>query len=193
MPRRIAPRHRDLASELFSSLNPSTQGDEQLRQVDLCFVMDSTGSMQKYIDAARRELKSFALQLSTHSIKPKMAYGLVLYRDHPPEDSTFVTQCHPLSEDLEKVQLALDQAKADGGRDTPEAVVDGLYDACYGMQWRKGSHKVIMLAGDAPPHGQGGAGDKFPHGCPCGRYPHAIAQEACEKGITEKGQKSPRL
>lgn len=159
-------------------------GDARLRQVDLIFVMDATGSMQSYIDAARKELKAFAQQLATHSMRPRMAYGLVLYRDHPPEDSSFVTQSTPLSESLEVVQQALDRARADGGGDGPEAVVDGLYDAVYRMQWRKGSHKVVLLAGDAPPHGCGGSGDGFADGCPCRHDPVTVAQQAYEKGIS---------
>lgn len=180
MPRSYTPPggHHDPAG------NPLLSGDEQLRQVDLCFVMDSTGSMGSYIEATRRELKNLVQKLSTHTMKPKMAYALVLYRDHPPQDYSFVTQRIPLTERLEEAQQALDRARADGGGDGPEALIDGLYDAIYTMQWRKGSHKVILLAGDAPPHGEGGEGDQFPEGCPCGHMSRTVAQEAREKGIT---------
>lgn len=182
MPRSYTPPggHQGAAS----SPAAAPGGDARLRQVDLVFVMDATGSMQSYIDAARKELKAFAQQLATHSMRPRMAYGLVLYRDHPPQDKTFVTQSTRLSESLEDVQQALDRARADGGGDGPEAVVDGLYDAVYGMEWRKGSHKVILLAGDAPPHGCGGSGDGFARGCPCEHDPITVAQQAYEKGIS---------
>jgi len=156
-----------------------------LRQVDLCFVMDATGSMGSYIAEARKELKSFAHQLSTHKLNPRMAFALVLYRDHLPYDPTFVTRSHQLSENLVNVQRALDEAGiGGGGGDGPEAVADGLYDALYTMEWRQGSHKVILLAGDAPPHGAGMDGDGFPRGCPCGHDPLTVAREAQEKGIT---------
>jgi Mg-chelatase subunit ChlD len=180
MPRRYEPPggHHDRSG------NPLFDADEALRQVDICFVMDATGSMSSYIDATRKELKAFASKLATHSMKPKMAYGLVLYRDHPPEDSSFVTNLSPLSENLEQTQQALNRASAEGGGDGPEAVVDGIYDAVYRMQWRKGSHKVILLAGDAPPHGEGASGDGFSRGCPCGHNVQTVAQEAREKGIT---------
>lgn len=157
--------------------------DEQLRRVDVSFVMDATGSMTSYIAAARNELKSLADQLSAHPMKPKVAFGLVLYRDHPPEDKSFVTQVTQLSEDRSQVQRALDAASAAGGGDGPEAVADGLSDAIQ-TPWRKGAHRVVMLAGDAPPHGFGGSNDHWPRGCPCGTDPVAIVTNGRDKGVT---------
>ncbi|HWS85156.1 MAG TPA: vWA domain-containing protein [Ktedonobacteraceae bacterium] len=165
------------------SAKPVKDDAELLRRIDLCVVMDATGSMQNYIDAARQELKNFASALSTHSLRPRVAYGLVLYRDHPPQDTSFVTQLYPLSENINDIQRALDTAKADGGGDGPEAVIDGLYDAVHKLEWRKGAHKVVMLAGDAPPHGVGDSGDSFPRGCPCGHTLQAITSVAKEKGV----------
>lgn len=180
MPRTYTPpggHHDAMGNRLIDA-------DEALRQVDLCFVMDSTGSMSSYITAARQELSAFAQKVAAHTMKPKMAYGLVLYRDHPPQDSTFVTRAFGLSEQLEPTQRALNAATAEGGGDGPEAVIDGVYDAVFGMRWRKGSHKVVILAGDAPPHGEGASGDGFPRGCPCGHTIRDICVEARERGIT---------
>jgi Mg-chelatase subunit ChlD len=162
----------------------SAHADEQLRQVDVCFVMDATGSMSSYINAARSELKSLVQRLSAHPMKPKMAFALVLYRDHPPQESTFVTQMTALNSDSSAVQRALDGASANGGGDGPEAVTDGLADAVNKTQWRKGAHRVIMLAGDAPPHGYGGSGDGWPQGCPCGNDPVSLVASGRDKGIT---------
>ena len=158
--------------------------DEQLRQVDVCFVLDATGSMASYIAAARNELKSLAQRLSAHPMKPKIAFALVLYRDHPPEESTFVTQMTQLNEDESAVQRALDAATAHGGGDGPEAVADGLNDAVTKTSWRKGAHRVIMLTGDAPPHGYGDSGDHWPAGCPCKHDPVEIVTAGRDKGVT---------
>lgn len=142
--------------------------EELLRQLDLCIVLDATGSMKDYIDITRRELKTFTQQLSAHDIKPDMAYALVLYRDHPASENEFVTKSYAFSQNLGNVQSALDGARAKGGGgDQAEAVVDGLYVATHDLNWRENSHKVIVLAGDAPPHGWGSSKDRFPSGCPC--------------------------
>ncbi len=161
--------------------------DERLRQLDLCFVMDATGSMREHIDAARKNLQTLARKLTAHRLQPNMCYALVLYRDHadPGKDTGPVTELHPFSHYLADLQLALDEARTKGGGgDGAEAVADGLYDACYRLQWREHSHKVILLAGDAPPHGFGAHKDRYPRGCPCKHNPETVAREAHMRGIT---------
>lgn len=162
--------------------------DERLRQLDLCFVMDATGSMRDHIDAARKNLQALASKLTTHPLRPNMSYALVLYRDHAdPEkkDSGPVTEVSPFSPYLEVLQRAFDGTHTKGGGgDGAEAVADGLYDACYRLQWREHSHKVILLAGDAPPHGFGAHKDRYPRGCPCKHDPERVAREAHMRGIT---------
>lgn len=162
--------------------------DERLRQLDLCFVMDATGSMRDHIDAARKNLKALASELTAHPMRPNMAYALVLYRDHADpgkKESSPVTEVSPFSPYLEDLQQAFDGARTKGGGgDGAEAVADGLYDACYRLRWRENSHKVILLAGDAPPHGSGARKDRYPRGCPCKHNPERIASEARMRGIT---------
>lgn len=162
--------------------------DERLRQLDLCFVMDATGSMRDHIDAARKNLQALASQLTAHPMRPNMSYALVLYRDHADlgkKESSPVTELSPFSPYLEDLQQAFDAARTKGGGgDGAEAVADGLYDACYRLQWREHSHKVILLAGDAPPHGSGARKDRYPRGCPCKHNPERVAREAHMRGIT---------
>ena len=142
--------------------------EKLLRQLDLCIVMDATGSMQEYIDATRKDLEMFAQKLHTHDLRPDMAYALVVYRDHLPLKDTFVTKSYPFSKNLDDLQTALDETHAKGGGgDGAEAVADGLYIAAHDLNWRENSHKIIVLVGDAPPHGYGSRKDRFPHGCPC--------------------------
>jgi hypothetical protein len=156
----------------------------RLRQLDLCFVMDATGSMGSYIEATRKELEHFARTLSSHDIHPDACYGLVLYRDHIGSARDVVTQRYPFTANLQDLQDFLEGTHArGGGGDGPEAVADGLYDGCYVMPWRENSHKVMVLVGDAPPHGVGGRRDNYPEGCPCGRDPLAISRYARARGI----------
>ena len=161
--------------------------DERLRQLDLCFVMDATGSMRDHIDAARKNLSSLASRLTMHPMHPNISYALVLYRDHadPGKDRGPVTELSPFSSSLDDLQQAFDGARTKGGGgDGAEAVADGLYDACYRLQWREHSHKVILLAGDAPPHGCGAHRDRYPRGCPCKHDHERVAREAHMRGIT---------
>lgn len=70
-----------------------------LNQVDLCFlcfVIDTTGSMGGSIDAAKRHLLD-AVAALRQSDNLDLQVGLVEYRDHPPQESSFVTRLYPLT------------------------------------------------------------------------------------------------
>ncbi len=140
-------------------------GDE-LSHVDLCFVVDTTGSMGPFISAARTALLDTVEALGARS-GVEIQVGLVEYRDHPPQDTSFVTRHHPLTHDLRKMRKVINGLRADGGGDHPEAVYDGVCEAAVLTEWRAHSCRFILLVGDAPPHGyvpargvgRGGSGD----------------------------------
>jgi Mg-chelatase subunit ChlD len=131
---------------------------DKLRQLDVVFVIDTTGSMGSSISEVQKRLNSLSQSLAQDKVKPNVAFGIVAYRDHPPEDKTYVTRVYPLVEQLSKAQQHINALNADGGGDTPEAVLDGLRDALTKMKWREYGHKVLLLVGDAPPHGIGASG-----------------------------------
>ncbi len=138
-------------------------------QVDLAFVVDTTGSMGGFIADARRQMTDMLRAAATAAPLPiDLHVGLVEYRDHPPQDRTFVFQAHAFTADLDAVRRTIDGLQPAGGGDGPEAVYDGLAAACRELQWRPHACRLAVLIGDAPPHGVGGHGDRFPHGCPCG-------------------------
>ena len=41
--------------------------------------------------------------------------ALILYRDHPPQDSSFITQVFDFTDDVEKAKENIDHASASGG------------------------------------------------------------------------------
>jgi hypothetical protein len=147
--------------------------------VDLAFVMDCTGSMGSYITTSKstiqRIVSDFALKV-TGSDTLRVAF--VGYRDHPPQDTTFVTKVHNFSNSPEAITF-INGMTADGGGDGPESVLDGLWDAATKLSWRKDSVKYVFHVADAPPHGPQyvTSGDGFPSGCPCGM---TIERIACE-------------
>ncbi len=142
--------------------------------MDICFVLDATGSMGAYIKGAIQCIKSVMadankslekLNASANSLK----FSIVAYRDHPPQENTWVTQARDFT-DTKTAEEFLNTITASGGGDAPEAVLDGLNEALNGVNWRKESEKFMFLLLDNPPHGKqyGSYGDGFPDGCPCG-------------------------
>lgn len=127
------------------------------RQLDLVFVVDCTGSMGAYISAAQRNIRSIvqrlgAAEVAGASATEWMRVGLVQFRDHPPQECSFLLRVSPFSANLDAIQKAVDSMRPRGGGDVPEAVSAGLA-AALDMQWREEAVKLAILIGDAPPHG----------------------------------------
>lgn len=73
--------------------------------------------------------------------------GLVEYRDHPPQESTFVTRKHDFTDKVGDMRKWLTECSAVGGGDEPEAVADALDDA-LNLSWREKSTKICVLISD---------------------------------------------
>lgn len=149
--------------------------------LDLVFLMDCTGSMGAYIEAAKKSIRDIVLRI-TRSEKTSLRFALVAYRDHPPQDCSFITQSFPFTANLAEMQAHLDTLSAAGGGDGPEAVTAALAEL-EGLSWHPEATKVAVLIADAPPHGLGESGDGFPKGDPLGRDPLIIARQLASKGI----------
>jgi hypothetical protein len=119
-------------------------------QIEVVFVLDTTGSMSGLLEGAKQKIFSIASRIATGKPTPRLKVGLVAYRDVGDE---YVTKRFDLSEDLDTVFSQLRQLRADGGGDAPEHVGRGLGEAVSKMSWSSGREtmKVIFLVGDAPP------------------------------------------
>ena len=149
-----------------------------LNHVDLCFVIDTTGSMGGFIQAAKQQLLN-TIQLLSADSDIDLQVGLVEYRDHPPQDTTFVTRVYPLTAELKQMQKNINKLEANGGGDFPEAVYDGVQEAALKMKWRPHSCRFILLVGDAPPHGfqADGSTESFTHTDPA-QYPNGLTVQS---------------
>lgn len=145
-----------------------TKKSDVLGQLDILFVIDATGSMAPYIAEARRYAAEVAVKLAKDN-DLDIRFGVVAYRDHPPQDNTFVTSSSKGFGDAAQLQDALARLSASGGGDRPEAVWDGVAEAVK-FYWREGADRTIYLIGDSPPHGHTASQgeDAWPKGCPCG-------------------------
>jgi len=152
-----------------------------MSQLDLAFACDCTGSMSSYLRSAQDNIRSISQEIHSKA-KANVRYGLVKYRDHPPQDSTFVTEVYPFTEDIDVMKRNIDTMAAAGGGDGPESVCCALHEVLT-LDWRPNATKVCVLISDAPPHGLGESGDGFANGCPDGRDPLKICREMAGRGI----------
>ncbi len=154
----------------------------EINTLDMAFVVDTTGSMGSFIQAAQRQMIAM-IEALAQSNSVELQLGVVEYRDHPPQDR-LVSRVYPFTTDLRAAQTTIARLKPDGGGDGPESVFDGLVAACRELTWRPHARRLTILVGDAPPHGVGGGGDAFPKGCPCGETIESVTATAERARIT---------
>jgi hypothetical protein len=128
-----------------------TATDAPRPRIEVCFVLDTTGSMGGLIEGAKQKIWSIANEIIAAKPTPVVRYALVGYRDRGDE---YVTRLTALSEDLDAVYADLQKFHADGGGDTPESVSQALDEAVHKIAWSEDRAvlKIIYLVGDAPPH-----------------------------------------
>jgi len=156
------------------------------RLLDLVFIQDCTGSQGSYISSATKNIEEICAhifesgKLQSHE---DLRVGLVAFRDHPPQDHTYITKNFGFSSDISKVHKDLSGLYASGGGDGPEAITAAMAEA-LNMEWREYASKMVVLIADAPPHGIGEYGDGFDEGSPDGHDPLQLAREMAIRGIT---------
>ncbi|CDO71696.1 hypothetical protein BN946_scf184915.g40 [Trametes cinnabarina] len=160
--------------------------DENRKMLDLVFVQDCTGSQGSYIASATKNIEEICNHIYKSGklqAREDLRIGLIAYRDHPPQDHTYVTKNFGFSSDVSEVHKNLSSLYASGGGDGPEAVTAALAEALQ-MDWRPTASKMVVLIADAPPHGIGEYGDGFDEGSPDGNDPLQIARTMAQQGIT---------
>ena len=148
--------------------------------MDVAFVVDTTGSMKDDISAVRDSLDEIVNHITSRTKGLEIRFGIVSYRDHPPQDRTYVTKLFDFSDNIKRVKKLIAELRPSEGGDTPEAVADGIADARTKLSWERNAYKVVLLVGDAPPHGKkyNSIGDDyFPDGCPKGIDPIEEVQQ----------------
>ncbi len=120
-------------------------------RVEVCFVLDTTGSMGGLIEGAKAKIWSIANQMIAAEPTPELKIALIAYRDR---GDAYVTNLYDLDDDIDAVYENLQGFQAEGGGDTPESVNQALNEAVTKIGWSKDRQvlKIIFLVGDCPPH-----------------------------------------
>ncbi|KAL0069851.1 hypothetical protein AAF712_003121 [Marasmius tenuissimus] len=175
-----------IPSQDVNQMGQQINGDPGRKTIDLVFVQDCTGSQGSYISSATRNIEQICAHIFESGklqMTEDLRVGLVAFRDHPPQDHTYIVKNFGFSSDISKVQRDLSSLYASGGGDGPEAVTAALMEA-LNMEWREYATRMVVLIADAPPHGIGEYGDGFDDGSPDGHDPLQIARQMASRGIT---------
>jgi hypothetical protein len=119
--------------------------------LDVVFVLDTTGSMGGEIREVQERVRQLAVSLARAREGELLRYGIVAYRDRGDE---YVTLPFDLSDDVGAAEGFLSSLRANGGGDGPESVVAALAAGLHEMSWDRSDdvERQIFLIGDAPPH-----------------------------------------
>jgi hypothetical protein len=121
--------------------NPTSNGVHRANApLDIMFIQDVTESQQRYIDTARNGITQIYNTLAPQDLR----LGLIAFRDHPPQEHSFLTQEYPFTSDFGSFASNLANLRAEGGGDEPDAQTDALAAACN-ADWRAEARKIVVL------------------------------------------------
>jgi Mg-chelatase subunit ChlD len=137
---------------IFTAIGAIADEPRQAKpRIEVCFVLDTTGSMGGLIEGAKQKIWSIANEIISAKPTPEIRLGLIAYRDRHDE---YITRLFDLTSDIDAVYANLQQLRANGGGDLPESVNQALNEAVTKLSWSADRKvlKIIFLVGDAPPH-----------------------------------------
>jgi von Willebrand factor type A domain len=149
-----------LGIEAATTEQPTTERQPTplaINDLDLVFVMDTTGSMRNELADVQANL--FGVIRVLARLAPSLRVGFVAFKDR---GAAYVTRDFPLSpmtqDNVAKVIRFVGEMSAEGGGDDPEPVDEALAVATA-MPWRADAQGQIIVIGDAPtrPSGRGHA------------------------------------
>ena len=117
--------------------------------VDFVFIIDVTGSMQKYIDEVKSNISRFLTSLLSRGIDYRI--GLILFSD-------IVEKVYQPVDNVNTFLGWLTGVRAYGGGDEKENTLEAI-KATGNIAFRPSANRVIVLVTDAPYHQLGEKGD----------------------------------
>ncbi len=139
-----AKRGQTLQGESIPFTMP--QACSAVTTVDLCFVVDATGSMAGCIDGVKRGISDFCNQFTQSNLNYRLS--LVEYRD---EKIGEALKTYDWTTDVAQFRNWVSGLYASGGGDEPESALDGIV-AASSLQARGDAAKVVVLITDASSH-----------------------------------------
>ncbi len=116
--------------------------------LDLMLMVDTTGSMADELRFLQRELTSVIDRIKNDS-GVDVQLSVNFYRD---TGDDYVVRDFEFTSDISQAVDYLEEQRAAGGGDYPEAVTKALSNGINDHNWRKNSEKLMILVLDAPPH-----------------------------------------
>ena len=120
--------------------------------IDIAFVIDTTGSMRGSINNVKRDVKNIAQE--TNRTSSSARFALVDYQDHPRYGGDSGDYPYKIrrefTHDFNQFENSINELSLGNGGDRKESVYSGSM-AALNLDWRPGVKKIMIVIGDAPP------------------------------------------
>lgn len=120
----------------------------QFTNLDLCFLVDTTGSMADEMNYLAKEVNYIIESIDTFGGNYSISLSFVLYRD---EGDAYVTKVFDFNSNIKEGIDFFNKQSASGGGDLPEAIEDGM-EEMNKLSWREDSLKMVFHLFDAGCH-----------------------------------------
>jgi len=183
----VRPPHEVAAERRQAQIDSVLGVYEQAERLNVCFLVDCTGSMSPHIHAVRHQIFRIVREMSLRISSMQLHVSFVGYRDHG--DSVRL-EVFPFSTSVNDFRSFVSKVGAWGcGGDIPEDVIGGL-DQVLALDWGIGgaATRVLLHIGDAPCHGKhyqsdGRFKDNYPDGDPTGLQPSELLRRLKEQDV----------
>ncbi len=116
--------------------------------LDLMFMMDTTGSMGDELAYLQTELEDVVSRVSQEN-QVSTRLSVNFYRDTEDE---YIVRGNSFTSDISAAVRIMNEQRASGGGDYPEAVEQALSHGIHDHGWNADNVKLLFLVLDAPPH-----------------------------------------
>ncbi len=122
-----------------------------LSEIDLMYMIDTTGSMGDELEYIKAELVDMVERIAAKDEAVSIRVSVNFYRD---EGDEYIVKYYDFRTDINQCLDQIKQESATGGGDFPEAVHTALDNVVSGHQWRNNALKLCFFVLDAPPHSE---------------------------------------
>mmetsp|Transcript_47683 Transcript_47683/g.102123 ORF Transcript_47683/g.102123 Transcript_47683/m.102123 type:complete len:1070 (+) Transcript_47683:107-3316(+) len=124
---------------------------EQAEKINVCFLVDCTGSMGPHIRAVKEHIRFIVYRMRASLPSAQLYLSFVGYRDHCDQVQSEVL---PFTNSVPDFEKFVESVRASGGGDTAEDVHGGVEEATK-LDWNTNdaATRVLIHIADAPGHG----------------------------------------
>ena len=121
------------------------------KKIDLVVSFDTTGSMYPVLTQVRKEIEVFVKE--TFNKFTDLRLGIIAHGDYCDKDDPYTIMVMDLTRDKERLCSFVRDVRKTHGGDADECYELVLNTAGEVMDWREDAQKVMIMIGDASPHG----------------------------------------